>query len=116
MEFWGVPADTATAYLAKVPYSTSNWKNSIGTQKWLALYMQGMQSWFERVRLNFNKPDGTPLFIAPVAGSLDPTVSMVPNRITYPTIENNTNRANKEAAAQAIGGDTKGTKLWWQKF
>lgn len=116
MSFWGVPADSATTYLSRVPYNAANWKNCIGTQKWLAFYMQGMQSWFERVRLNFNKPDGSPLFIAPVEGSLDPTVSMVPNRITYPTTENNTNRANKEAAAQAMGGDTKGTKLWWQKF
>lgn len=116
MNFWGVNTDSTTAYLARVPYNTANWKHSIGTQKWLAFYMQGMQSWFERVRLNFNKPDGTPLFIAPVEGSLDPTVTMVPNRITYPTAENNTNRANREAAAQAIGGDTKGTKLWWQKF
>ena len=116
MEFWGASADSATAYIARVPYSAATWKNNVGTQKWLAFYMQGIQSWFERVRLNFNKPDGTPLFIAPVAGSLDPTVSMVPSRITYPTTENNTNRANKNAAAQAIGGDTKGTKLWWQKF
>ncbi|MCH5597445.1 SusD/RagB family nutrient-binding outer membrane lipoprotein [Niabella ginsengisoli] len=114
MTFWGVSADSTTAYSARVPFIAANWKDCIGTQKWLAFYMQGMQSWHERVRLDFNKPDGTPLFIAPVEGSLDPSVTMVPNRITYPTSENNTNKANKDAASQAIGGDTKGTKLWWQ--
>lgn len=114
MEFWGVPASETASYIRSVPYSASNWKNCIGTQKWIAFYMQGMQSWHERVRLNFTKTNGNPLFIAPVEGSLDPTVKMVPNRITYPTGEDNTNKANKEAAAKAIGGDTKGTKLWWQ--
>jgi len=114
MEFWKVPESTAATYINSVPYNSSSWKNLIGTQKWIALYMQGLQSWYERLRLQFTKPDGTPLFIAPVAGSLDPNVSMVPNRLTYPVVETNTNSKNKDAAAAAIGGDTKGTKLWWQ--
>lgn len=116
MKFWNVPDAAATAYINSVPYNSANWKNSLGTQKWIAMYMQGLQAWFERVRLNFKKPDGTDLFIAPQAGSLDPNVALVPDRLTYPVVETNTNAANKNAAAQAIGGDTKGTKLWWQKF
>jgi hypothetical protein len=116
MKFWNVPDAAATAYINSVPYKSANWKNSLGTQKWIAMYMQGLQAWFERVRLNFKKPDGTDLFIAPQAGSLDPNVTLVPGRLTYPVVETNTNATNKNAAAQAIGGDTKGTKLWWQKF
>ncbi|MBZ4187556.1 SusD/RagB family nutrient-binding outer membrane lipoprotein [Niabella beijingensis] len=116
MDFWKVPEAAATTYINSVPYKSSGWKNVIGTQKWIAMYMQGLQSWYERLRLQFTKPDGTPLFIAPVAGSLDPNVTMVPNRLTYPVVETNTNARNKDAAAAAIGGDTKGTKLWWQKF
>lgn len=116
MKFWNVPDAAATAYINSVPYNSANWKNSLGTQKWIAMYMQGLQAWFERVRLNFKKPDGTDLFVAPQAGSLDPNVTWVPSRLTYPVVETNTNATNKEAAAQAIGGDTKGTKLWWQKF
>ncbi len=114
MHFWKVPEAAANTYINTVPYNSSNWKNLIGSQKWIALYMQGLQSWYERLRLQFTKPDGTPLFIAPVAGSLDPNVTMVPSRLTYPVVETNTNNKNKEAAAAAIGGDTKGVKLWWQ--
>ncbi|SDC38581.1 SusD/RagB family nutrient-binding outer membrane lipoprotein [Niabella drilacis] len=114
MDFWRVPEAAATTYINSVPYHSANWKNQVGSQKWIALYMQGLQSWYERLRLQFTKPDGTPLFIAPVAGSLDPNVTMVPSRLTYPVVETNTNNKNKEAAAAAIGGDTKGTKLWWQ--
>lgn len=117
MTFWGVTNDSAiTAYLARVPYNADDWRDCIGSQKWLSLYMNGMEAWFERTRLNFQQPGGAPLFIAPVAGSLDPTVSMVPYRLTYPVSEAATNAANYQKAAAAIGGDTKGTKLWWNKF
>ena len=114
MAFWGVTTGV-DAYLAKVPYNAADWKNRIGSQKWLALYMQGMQSWFERLRLKFNQPGGKALFVAPLGGSQDANVTVVPNRLTYPTSEANINRANYLSAGQAVGGDTKGTKLWWNK-
>lgn len=104
------------AYIAKVPYVAADWRNVIGTQKWLALYPQGFQAWFERTRLHFNKPGGQPLFIAPVSGSLDPSVTMVPYRLTYLVTEQTQNKASYTEAASAIGGDTKGTKLWYNKF
>ncbi|TDW97373.1 SusD/RagB family nutrient-binding outer membrane lipoprotein [Dinghuibacter silviterrae] len=117
MTFWGVTSDSAVnAYLARVPYNADDWRDCIGSQKWLALYQDGLQSWFERTRLDFRQPGGQALFIAPVAGSLDPTVSVVPYRLTYPVSEASTNAANYQKAAAAIGGDTKGTKLWWNKF
>lgn len=105
-----------TDYLKVVPYVAADWKNVIGTQKWLALYGQGFQAWFERTRLNFSKPGGQPLFIAPVSGSLDPSVKVVPFRLTYLLSEQTQNKANYDQAASAIGGDTKGTKLWYNKF
>lgn len=113
MQFWKVTDTAANAYLAQVPYSDANWRNVIGTQKWLALYMQGVQAWIERVRLNFSNPDGSALFIAP--NSLDPNVKLVPFRLTYPISEGSINGTNYKAAGTAIGGDTKGTKLWWNK-
>jgi hypothetical protein len=117
MAFWGVSDSVAiNAYLARVPYNPSDWKDCIGTQKWMAFYMQGMQSWFERTRLDFKQPGGAALFIPPVAGSLDPTVTMVPYRLTYPVTEAVENAVNYQHAAAAIGGDAKGTKLWWNKF
>ena len=117
MAFWGVSDNTAIqAYLARVPYNPTDWKDCIGTQKWIALYMEGMQSWFERTRLDFKQTNGNALFIPPIAGSLDPTVTVVPYRLTYPVSEATSNATNYQKAGQAIGGDTKGTKLWWNKF
>ncbi|PSL49711.1 SusD-like starch-binding protein associating with outer membrane [Chitinophaga niastensis] len=103
-------------YIAGVPYVAADWRNVIGTQKWLALYPQGFQAWFERTRLKFNKPGGAPLFITPVSGSLDASVKMVPFRLTYLQSEQTQNTASYNAAAAAIGGDTKGTMLWYNKF
>lgn len=115
MTFWGIADSAATAYLQKVPYSSADWRNCIGSQKWLALYMQGLQAWFERTRLNFTIPGGEPLFKAPAGGSLDANVNLVPYRLTYPVSEATINRKNYTDAGAAIGGDTKGTKLWWNR-
>lgn len=115
MTFWGVSDEDADAFLSLNPYQASKWRDVIGTQKWLALYNQGLQAWFERTRLKFKKPDGSPLFVAP-ANSLDPSVKMVPNRLTYPISEQSNNHENYSSAVQAIGGtDAKGIPLWWQK-
>ncbi|MFB6455616.1 SusD/RagB family nutrient-binding outer membrane lipoprotein [Chitinophaga sp. Hz27] len=103
-------------YLQRVPYAAADWRNVIGTQKWLSLYLQGFQAWFERTRLHFAKPGGSPLFIAPVSGSVDPSVTMVPYRLTYLKSEATQNAANYQSAASAIGGDKQGTKLWYNKF
>jgi len=117
MQYWGITnEDTIAAYLARVPYSATDWRNVIGTQKWLALYPQGFQGWFERTRLNFKKPGGDSLFVAPTSGSLDAKAPFVPYRLTYLVSEQQQNSANYNTAAGAIGGDTKGTKLWWQRI
>ncbi|RFS22544.1 SusD/RagB family nutrient-binding outer membrane lipoprotein [Chitinophaga silvatica] len=104
------------AYIKGVPFVAADWRNVIGSQKWLSLYPQGFQAWFERTRLHFNKPGGKSLFIAPVSGSLDPSVKMVPLRLTYLISEQTQNKASYEAAAKAIGQDTKGNALWYNKF
>jgi hypothetical protein len=123
MNYWSklstvpIADSTINTYIAKVPYSAADWRNVIGTQKWLALYPQGFQAWFERTRLKFKKPGGQPLFMAPKSGVLDITVKDgVPYRLTYPIAEQTQNKANYDAAATAVGGDFKGTKLWYNKF
>ncbi len=115
MQQWNISDNnfTVTAYLDKVPYNAGKLKNVIGTQKWIALYMQGLQAWMERLRLDFKRPDGKPLFIPPFSGSLDPEVADVPQRLNYPNATRNSNAANVEAAAQHIGKDSKATKNWW---
>jgi hypothetical protein len=114
MTQWGITdAKTVAAYIEGVPYAAGNWKNVIGTQKWLALYMQGIQGWMERLRLDIKKPDGTILFIPPASGSLDPEVTDVPKRLKYPSGSRASNAKNSEQAAKNIGGDTQAVKNWW---
>ncbi len=113
MQFWGVSDADANTFLINNPYDQANWKNIIGTQKWVALYNQGLQGWFTRTRLNFKKPNGENLFVIPNT-ILDPNVKVVPYRITYPLSELSNNSTNYTEAKQAMGGDTKGIKLWWQ--
>ncbi len=111
---WGISNETVVeAYLEKVPFSAGEWKDVIGTQKWLALYMQGIQGWMERLRLDPKKPGGEPLFIAPVSGSLDPEVTDLPARLKYPAITRSNNPENSRLAADRIGGDSQATRNWW---
>lgn len=116
MQFWEVTEEETNDFLEANPYDESDWKNIIGAQKWVALYNQGMQGWFERTRLNFKKQVGETeeeFFVVP-GTILDPAVSVVPYRITYPLGELSNNRENYNAAVSAMGGDNKGIKLWWQ--
>lgn len=111
---WGITDEKVVKdYLDGVPFTSGAWKDVIGSQKWLALYMQGIQGWMERLRLNPNKADGSPLFIAPASGSLDPEVSFLPLRLKYPAITRTNNPENSKAAAERIGGDSQATKNWW---
>ena len=107
--YWGGTAAEATAYLAQpgVAYATAagNWKQKIGTQKWIALYNRPFEGWLELRRLDF------PVLTAPVSAK-----SGFPNRFTYPDTEQTTNGANYTSAATAVGGDEVETKLFWDKF
>ena len=109
--YYGV-ADVAT-YLAQpsVAYTTAtgNWKQKIGTQKWVALFNQGYEAWTEYRRLDY------PILTAP-ALAVAAAEGKVPVRYTYPIGEQTKNGANYTAAASAIGGDKLTTKLFWDKF
>lgn len=118
MEFWGVEDQAAIdAYVAETGFNEGDYRDVIGTQKWLALYMQGLQGWYEFLRLDFTRVNGDPLFHLPSAGSLDPNISgMYPQRMTYPDEEYTLNGENLRAILQEQGPDTKATQLWWDKF
>lgn len=116
MEFWGVDDQTAIDnYVAARDFNAGDWRNVIGTQKWLAMYMQGLQSWYEFTRLDFKKVNGNDLLQLPAAGSLDAELSgMFPQRMTYPDEEYTLNEDNVLNALSELGGnDSKASKLWW---
>ncbi|HSH66006.1 MAG TPA: SusD/RagB family nutrient-binding outer membrane lipoprotein [Bacteroidia bacterium] len=109
--FWGGTAVEAAAYLLKPevdynnPLSGADYKEKIGTQAWIAYFDRPDAAWNSYRRLDFPKMN-------------IPTKSKepVPNRYTYPINEQTLNGTNYAAAAAAIGGDLKSTKLFWDKF
>ncbi|WP_171037878.1 SusD/RagB family nutrient-binding outer membrane lipoprotein [Dyadobacter luticola] len=117
MHFAGLNDAAIATYLKKVPYVAAKWKDSIGSQKWIALYTQGIQGWLERLRLDFKDPSsGKPIFALPADGSLDPKVTDVSKRMSYPLTESSLNGDNFRTAVTKLGGNTKAVRNWWDKF
>lgn len=109
MNQWGITdAAAIDAFIAQddVAYDAANWKESIGTQKWVALYTQGYEAWAEWRRLDFP-------VLSPAQAPLNPS-EQIPLRNMYPSSEATLNSSNYEAAVNMIGGtDTDGRPLWW---
>jgi hypothetical protein len=55
MNQWGYDDSEGaiTGYLTENPYDAANWQESIGIQKWLALYTNGLEAWAEWRRLDY---------------------------------------------------------------
>lgn len=104
---WGGSTGAATTYLTQpgVVYNPANYKQSFGTQKWLAMFDRGHDAWTEWRRLDY------PALVAPPTA-----LSTIPKRFTYPVSEQNLNKSNYDAASAAVGGDNVATKLWFDKF
>ncbi|MCP9234532.1 SusD/RagB family nutrient-binding outer membrane lipoprotein [Lewinella sp. JB7] len=83
-------------------------RETIFTEKWKALFPQGIEAWTEYRRTGF-----------PVLPEPDPRAVMendghVPTRLRYPESEYSLNSANVTAAVAMNGGpDNKLTELWW---
>lgn len=102
MNYWGIDDDAAIAdYVAANPYDASNWKKSIGWQKWIAFYMNGPQAWAEWRRLDF------PQLAVPVAA----TNPSIPVRLPYPISEQTRNATSLGVVTQSP--DDLNAKLWW---
>lgn len=105
--FWGLTESEANDYLAKpeVAYATAegDFKQKIGTQMWIALFNRGQESWLQWRRFDYPVLNEAPQL----------TLEDIPVRLTYPIDEQNRNNANRESAANAIGGDQLTTKLFW---
>lgn len=104
---WNGTQNDVDTYLAlpEVNYATAtgDWKQKVATQKWLAMFNNGFEGW--TVYRLFDQPS----FNAPEGMSIDD----IPTRFIYPLSEATLNGANRDAAASAIGGDTKTTKIFW---
>jgi hypothetical protein len=103
---WGGTEDEYNTYIATVPYDGENWKQSIGTQEWIALYMRGLQGYTSWRRLD------VPALVMPPNPD-DNANGQIPTRFTFPVNEQTLNADNYNQAASAVGGDFLYTKLFW---
>ena len=102
LNYWGI-TDTAKveAYIESQPYNASNWKKSIGYQKWVSLYMNGLEAWAEWRRLD--QPE--------LKVPKDALVDQIPTKLPYPIseISNNSEQLNKVTSSPTKITD----KVWW---
>jgi hypothetical protein len=110
IRYWGRTAAEATTYLGQpsVAYATAagDYKMKIGTQKWIALFNRGWESWVEWRRLD------APLLSPPSGGGIT-TPLKIPVRMIYPVSEQTLNGAQWETAAARVGQDSPDFKLFW---
>jgi len=106
---YGIADAAAATYLAQptVQYDAGNFKKSIGEQKWIALFGQGLEAFAERRRLDY------PVLMASVNTVLN---GQIPVRLIYPGTEQSLNGENYKAAVSAQGADQLTTKLWFDAF
>ena len=98
---WGVSTADAVAYLGTIaPVSME----TMATEKWVALYMQGHEAWSEWRRLDYP-------MLTPAADAL--TGTGIPMRYGYGATTASANKANHDAAVAKISGYSQDSKVWW---
>jgi hypothetical protein len=105
----GISDAQVTAYLAQPSIAYKGGTQGlaqIAEQKYIALYTDGANAWFEWRRTC------TPNIIRP-GPDHDPSVTTVPRRFEYPTTEATSNDESLKAAITAQGTDNLMTQVWW---
>jgi uncharacterized protein YcfL len=109
MKQWGVYTVAGfNAFMQKTPvaWNEKDGLLRIGYQKWVALYLQGIEAWSEWRRL------GYPL-LQPAPSPLNQD-GKIPRRHGYPTAERDINTPNyAHALLHLRGPDELSTRLWW---
>ena len=80
--------------------------NKTGFQKWVSLYFQGLEAWFDWRRTGI--PALTP-------GPSNQNDNKIPVRFRYPIIEQSLNANGYQGAVQRQGADDLNTKMWYLK-
>lgn len=103
---YGIGTNATEQYLsqASVTFNPANYKKSIGEQKWIALFGQGIEAFSEWRRLDY--PQLTPAKTGVLGGKM-------PVRFLYPGTEQSLNGVNYKAAVSHQGVDALTTKLWF---
>jgi hypothetical protein len=106
----GITEQEITDYLvqADVAWNTGEgWseanKQKLAVQKWLGLYSQGLETWYEWRRLGYPELEPGP----------EAVLDEVPKRLSYPAIEQSLNNSNRMQAVERQGDDNFLTRVWW---
>lgn len=97
----------AADFIANDDYAwdAANGMQLIATQRWVATFDQGLQSWFEWRRTGF------PILTPAAAGANN---GLIPVRVPYPTDEAARNPSSLAAGIALLGGaDDLNTRVWW---
>ncbi len=97
----------AADFIANDDYAwdAANGMQLIATQRWVATFDQGLQSWFEWRRT------GYPVLTPAIAGM---NGGKIPVRVPYPTDEAARNPTSLAAGVTLLGGaDDLNTRVWW---
>jgi hypothetical protein len=110
LSYWGVGGADIATFLGQpnVAYATApgDWKEKIGTQKWVALFNRGYDAWVEWRRFD------APALVPPTVPN---QAYVIPKRLIYPVIEQQVNSANRDAAVAKLPGgqDLAAVRLFW---
>lgn len=109
MKQWGVTSSEASTYVSANSYSGIA---DIAKQKWIALYLQGYESWAEWRRFNA-------MGVAPVLDTsfshLNGADNEIIQRQAYAATAEAVNKENYIEAINIQGPDKLETKIWWAK-
>ncbi len=110
VKIFGKPAATTTIASLTADYISYDGKWVVGkelerisTERWLATFDQGLQSWFDWRRT------GYPV-LTPVVDGYNPTI---PQRVSYPSDEYSRNKTNVLFSVSRQGVDDLNTRVWW---
>ncbi len=92
-----------------IVYNPATALQQIGTQRWVALYLDGWEAWSEFRRTGFP---------ALVPGPNSQNGAVIPRRVGYPTADQTTNKDNYSAALAQQGwtANSINNRMWWDKL
>lgn len=105
-DFYGITPAPGYFNQADVAYTATQDQllEKIGTQKWISLFFQGLEAWFDWKRT------GYPVLTPAVDNQNN---DMIPVRFIYPIIEQSLNAENRAAAVARQGADDLNSRVWW---
>jgi hypothetical protein len=103
-----VPLAAIQPYLTANPFTPATAMQQIGTQYWIASFLNGSEAW-----ANFRRTGFPALPANPYVGDI-PAGTFI-RRITYPVSEISANTTNVNEAIARQGADKMDTRMWWDK-